>query len=78
MPKEITNPVSLIVTAEFDGGVHLASSRVDYGVACTEYPDIKRISRSCDLTYTPAQETAILNFLKDVVKPQIDEYENIV
>jgi len=71
MPKELSNPVELIITVEFDGGVHIDSSKVGYGVTYSEYPDDRTQRLTCPIVYTPAQEAIILQFMADVVRPQI-------
>jgi len=71
MPKELSNPVELKIAIEFDGGVHIQSSIVNYGVTYSEYPDDRAQRLSCPIAYTPAQEAIILQFLIDVVRPQI-------
>ena len=71
MPKQLSNPVSLVVTVEFDGGVHIEESKVDYGVNYSEYPDDRHQRLTCPIVYTPAQEAVILQFMADVVRPQI-------
>ena len=76
MAKEITNPVSLVVTVKFDEGIHIESSRVDYGITYSEYPDDGSRRKSCDIVYSEQEETAILSFMNDVVKPQIIAHEN--
>jgi len=71
MPKELSNPVSLVITVQFDGGVHIKESKADYGVTYSEYPEDRSQRLSCPIAYTPAQEAMILQFMADVVRPQI-------
>jgi len=71
MAKELSNPVELKITVEFDGGVHIQSSSVDYGVTYSEYPDDRAQRLTCPIVYTPEQDAIILQFLIDVVRPQI-------
>ena len=78
MPKQICNPVTFIIRVEFDGGTpSVEDTRVDYGVSYSEYPSDGVRQKSCDVSLEPAQETAILNFMKDVVKPQVETTEGI-
>jgi len=78
MPKNITNPVSLVVTVEFnDGTPEVDSSRADYGIGYSEYPDDNSRRKSCPVVYTPQQEAQILTFMRDIVKPQIEAHEEM-
>jgi len=71
MPKKLSNPVELKIVVEFDGGVHIQGSKVDYGVTYSEYPDDRSQRLTCPIVYTSAQEAVILQFMADVVRPQI-------
>lgn len=78
MPKIIGNPVSLIVTVEFDDGTpSIESSRADYGIHYSEYPDEEARRKSCPVTFSSEQETQILQFMNQVVKPQVEAHEGI-
>jgi len=76
MPKIIKNPILVQLEFRYDTGTWEVTPSVHYGVGATEYPEFNH-RKGIPVELTPEQETAIKDFAKDVIYPQILTNEEI-
>lgn len=76
MGKEIKNPILVQLEFEQDNEKWEVTPSGHYGVGATEYPEFNH-RKGLPIELTPAQETAIKDFAKVVVWPQILANEGI-
>jgi len=76
MAKKIKNPIEIKLVFEHGEMTWEIDPSVHYGVGASEYPEFNH-RKGMPIELTPAQETQIKNFAKDVVYPQILANESI-
>ena len=72
MPKQIEYPAKLLIVFGKEGDVVSVQRMVaKVTISLDEYPDLPKMAQVKHITLTPAQETTIKNFCKNVVIPQL-------
>ena len=70
MGKVIENPIDVRLIFNKDGTVWGVDPSVQYGLGVEEYPSLT-MRKPLLLVLTPAQETQLKTFAKNVIYPQI-------
>ena len=76
MGKKIKNPIELKLVFNREDDSWEIEPSAHYGVGAEEYPEFNH-RKSMPVVLTPAQETQIKSFAKDVIYPQILANEEI-